>query len=116
MKISPRFSADNAHRFSFVKAPEVDAPEAQRDPAVAERVAGMLAEIAADGIEAVRRYATELDGADVVELTGEELAATGDRLDPALRAAIELGAERTQQFARLQRDHLTDFEAELLPA
>ena len=38
MKLSPRFTAENGHRFSFVKAPEVDAPEAQRDPAVAERV------------------------------------------------------------------------------
>ena len=88
MKLSPRFTAENGHRFSFVKAPEVDAPEAQRDPAVAERVAGMLEEIARDGIDAVRRYARELDGADVVELSAEELAATGERLTPELRAAI----------------------------
>ncbi|WP_420369477.1 histidinol dehydrogenase [Curtobacterium sp. L1-20] len=115
MKLSPRFTAENGHRFSFVKSPEVDAPEAQRDPAVAERVAGMLEEIARDGIDAVRRYARDLDGADVVELSAEELAATGDRLTPELRAAIELGAARTQQFARLQREHLTDFEAELVP-
>lgn len=115
MKLSPRFAAENGHRYSFVKAPDVDAPEAQRDPAVAERVAGMLEEIARDGIDAVRRYARELDRADVVELTADELAATGERLTPELRAAIELGAARTQQFARLQREHLTDFEAELVP-
>ena len=69
MKLSPRFTADNADRFSFLKAPAVDAPEAQRDPAVAERVAGMLAEIQRDGFEAVQRFARELDHADVVELT-----------------------------------------------
>jgi sulfopropanediol 3-dehydrogenase len=115
MKLSPRFVADNADRFSFLKAPAVDAPEAQRDPAVAERVAGMLAEIQRDGFEAVQRYARELDHAEVVELSAEELAATGDRLTPELRAAIELGAARTQQFARLQRDHLVDFSAELVP-
>lgn len=115
MKLSPRFVADNADRFSFLKAPAVDAPEAQRDPAVAERVAGMLAEIQRDGFEAVQRYARELDHAEVVELSAAELAATGDRLTPELRAAIELGAARTQQFARLQREHLVDFSAELVP-
>jgi len=115
VKLSPRFAANNAGRFSFLKAPAVDAPEAQRDPRVAERVAGMLADIAAGGLDAVARFARELDGTDVFELDAQELAATGDRLDPALRAAIELGAERTQQFARLQREHLTDFTAELLP-
>jgi len=115
VKLSPRFVADNAGRFSFLKAPAVDAPEAQRDPRVAERVAGMLADIAAGGRDAVARFARELDRADVFELDAQELAATGDRLDPELRAAIELGAERTQQFARLQREHLTDFTEELVP-
>ena len=115
MKLSPRFVADNADLYSFVKAPGVDVPEAQLDPAVADRVRGMLDEIERDGVDAVRRFALQLDHADVVELTADELAATGDRLDPALRAAIELGAERTQQFARLQREHLSDFSAELLP-
>lgn len=114
MKLGSRFAVDNAHRFRHLKAP-TDAPEAQRDPAVAERVSDMLTAIERDGVDAVRRLARDLDGADVREMHRRELAATADRLDPALRRAIELGAERTGAFARLQREHLTDFTAELVP-
>lgn len=114
VKLDARFAADNADRFRYLKRP-ADAPEAQRDPAVAERVSAMLAQIQRDGIDAVRRYARELDGADVVEMTSSDIAATGEQLPQSLRSAIELGAERTQAFARLQREHLTDFTAQLVP-
>jgi sulfopropanediol 3-dehydrogenase len=114
VKLDARFAADNAHRFRYLKRP-TDNPDAQRDPAVAERVSAMLGEIERDGLDAVRRFARQLDGTDVVEMDARDIAATGDRLDDALRAAIALGAERTQAFARLQREHLTDFTAELVP-
>ena len=47
--------------------------------------------------------------------TPSTIAASGDALDPALRAALELGAERTQKFATEARNHLSDFETELAP-
>ncbi len=100
-----------------LKAPQLQGPPAQRDPAVIARVTEMLQEISAGGLDAVLRFAAELDhwtGGDV-ELDGATIAASGDALDPALRAALELGAERTQKFATESRNHLSDFETELAP-
>jgi sulfopropanediol 3-dehydrogenase len=103
--------------FHHLKTPLIDAPAAQRDPAVIETVTAMLADIRERGLDAVLDYARKLDnsqGADI-ELTAEQIASSGDRLAPDLRAAIELGAERTQAFARASREHLTDFETEFVP-
>lgn len=103
--------------FHHLKTPLIDAPAAQRDPAVIETVTNMLADIRERGLDAVLDYARKLDnyqGTDI-ELTAEQIASSGDRLDPELRAAIELGAARTQAFAKESRAHLSDFETELVP-
>ncbi|WP_309103329.1 histidinol dehydrogenase [Microbacterium sp.] len=103
--------------FHHLKTPVVDAPAAQRDPAVIETVTAMLGDIQSRGIDAVLDYARKLDryeGGDI-ELTADRIATSGERLSPELRKAIELGAERTQAFAREQRAHLSDFETELVP-
>lgn len=103
--------------FHHLKTPLIDAPAAQRDPAVIETVTNMLADIRERGLDAVLDYARTLDnyqGTDI-ELTPEQIATSGDRLDPDLRAAIELGAARTQAFAKESRAHLSDFETELVP-
>jgi sulfopropanediol 3-dehydrogenase len=117
MQLSSRFASANADRFRFVKAPGVTAPPAQRDPAVVETVSRMLADIERNGIDAIRRYARDLDHQEdgAVELDARTIATSGDRLTPELRAAIELGSARTKEFAGLQRAHLTDFEAEIAP-
>lgn len=117
MKLSPRFVAQHDTRYTALKSPGVDAPEAQRDPRVAETVTAMLLDIEKNGIDAVRRYARELDRyeSDTFELDASELAASGTRIAPELREAIDLGSARTKQFASLQREHLTDFEAEIAP-
>jgi sulfopropanediol 3-dehydrogenase len=77
----------------------------------------MLSVIESQGLDAVRIYAEKLDGFTGLdlELDQKRIAASAHRLDPALRKAIELGAERTAQFARAQREQLHDFETELLP-
>lgn len=117
MKLSPRFLAQHGERITHLKAPGVDAPEAQRDPRVGETVSAMLLDIETNGLDAIRRYAKKLDNSERVdfELDSSELAAIGDRVAPDLREAIELGSARTKQFAALQREHLTDFEAEIVP-
>ncbi|WP_404790914.1 histidinol dehydrogenase [Streptomyces tendae] len=117
MKLSPRFTSAYADRFTLIKAPEVDAPPAQRDPEVIETVSRMLSDIERHGMDAVRRYASTLDNQSdgAVELAAADVATSGDRLPKELREAIELGAERTQRFAGLQRAHLTDFEEEIAP-
>lgn len=117
MLYTPEILRGLAGRFHFIKTPDVDAPAAQRDPQVIQKVSEMLSDIERNGLDAVRRYAAELDGWEGAEfeLDAQTIRTSGDRLDPELRAAIELGSERTQAFAREQRDRLTDFEVELAP-
>lgn len=117
MKLSARFVSENASRYEELKSPAVDAPEAQRDPQVAATVSTMLLDIEKRGLDAVRDYALRLDhdSHQHFELEPIQLAAAGDSLSADLRSAIELGSQRTRQFAQLQRDHLVDFEAEIIP-
>ncbi|BCL33069.1 histidinol dehydrogenase [Streptomyces aurantiacus] len=117
MKLSSRFTDAFADRFTLLKAPGVDAPPAQRDPEVIETVSRMLSDIERHGLDAVRGFARSLDGQSdgAIELGAAEIAGSGERLPKDLREAIELGAERTQRFAALQRAHLTDFEEEIAP-
>jgi sulfopropanediol 3-dehydrogenase len=104
-----------AGSYSFLKTPAVDAPAAQRDPKVVETVSAMLSDIERRGMDAVVEYAKRLDRQErPIELSAAEIAGSGSRLAPELRAAIELGAERTQAFARATREHLTDFETEIV--
>jgi sulfopropanediol 3-dehydrogenase len=104
-------------RHETVKAPALAGPAAQRDPAVAATVSRMLLDIESRGLDAVRDYARDLDRWDGrgFELTPTAIRSSGDRLPPELREAIDLGAERTQAFARAQRERLVDFETEPLP-
>ncbi|MEU5700009.1 histidinol dehydrogenase [Streptomyces aurantiacus] len=117
MKLSSRITDAFADRFTLLKAPGVDAPPAQRDPEVIETVSRMLSDIERHGLDAVRGFARSLDGQSdgAIELGAAEIAGSGERLPKDLREAIELGAERTQRFAALQRAHLTDFEEEIAP-
>ncbi|MFF0345184.1 histidinol dehydrogenase [Kribbella sp. NPDC004875] len=118
MRHSPAVLAALKGRFDLVKTGERShQPAAQRDPAVIATVSEMLSTIERDGMDAVLRYALELDRFEggSVELDADTIRASGDRLDPALREAIELGADRTAVFARAQREKLQDFETELAP-
>jgi sulfopropanediol 3-dehydrogenase len=91
---------------------------AQAAPEVSETVSAMLSEIERDGLPAVRRYAERLDGwtgGEDFEITTEQVSALTQDLPADLRAALDAGAERTRRFAEMQRAHLTDFEAEVIP-
>lgn len=88
MQFTPAVLSALAGRFSPVKVPAVQTPPAQRDPAVAARVSGMLADIEEGGLDAVLRYAAELDGYDgsdgsAVELDADTIARSGERLPPS---------------------------------
>ncbi|MDR6687734.1 sulfopropanediol 3-dehydrogenase [Arthrobacter sp. 1088] len=117
MLFTPAVLKNLTGSFHHLKIPLVNAPAAQRDPAVIDTVSTMLREIEAGGMDAVLRYAKDLDRWDgaPIELPAAQIASSGDRLPAELREAIELGAERTQAFARVQRKHLVDFETELVP-
>ncbi len=117
MRFAPALLRELGSSYRPLKKPAHEGPAAQRDPAVMQRVSEMLAAIERDGMDAVLRYASELDGwsGAEVELDAAAIRRSGDRLAPDHRAALELGAERTGAFARAQRAHLTDFETELAP-
>ncbi len=117
MRFTPAVLDTLDGRFVQVKTPARSGPAAQRDPKVMATVSEMLSTIERDGLDAILRYARQLDGftGTELELDTTAIATSGDRLDPALREAIELGAQRTKAFAQQQRAHLTDFETELAP-
>jgi len=117
MYFSPALLQRYDGSYQVLKKPLVDAPPAQREPAVIDTVSTMLLEIQKRGMDAVLDYARQLDrwqGGDV-ELGAQQVASSGSRLPQDLREAIELGAQRTQAFAAEQRKHLTGFEVELQP-
>ena len=102
--------------FEVLKSPDGGGAPAQRDPKVIETVSTMLSTIEKRGMAAVREYSQALDGyAGDVEISSDVLARCGDELAPDLRAAIELGAERTRAFAVASRGRLSDYECELEP-
>ena len=105
-----------ADRYRYVKEPP-SIGEVQRDPAVATRVSEMLSTIQKGGLDAVMKYARDLDGwsGDDFEMSRVELEKLASDLSADLRAAMDLGRDRTAAFARLQREHLVDFSAELAP-
>jgi sulfopropanediol 3-dehydrogenase len=117
MRYSKRLLESLSGSYQHLKTPGVDAPAAQRDPAVIETVSSMLLDIDRRGIDAVRDYAKKLDRQDRTdfELDAATIAASGSRLPADLREAIELGSERTRAFARAQRAKLVDLEIELVP-
>ncbi|NYI91619.1 sulfopropanediol 3-dehydrogenase [Amycolatopsis endophytica] len=116
MQITPA-EADHLGPLTWIKKPAVDGPPAQRHPQVVERVSEILADVERHGLDAVRRYARELDGwTGELEISAAELARSGDALPEDVRSSLETGCDRTRRFALAQREHLVDFEIELAPS
>ncbi|MDQ6606224.1 MAG: histidinol dehydrogenase [Actinomycetota bacterium] len=87
------------------------------DPAVSERVSEMLLRIERDGADAVRAYSRELDNWDPpsFEVGPDQVRAASAVLPAALKDSIAFAQSQIANFARRQRETLTDFEAETLP-
>lgn len=117
MQLSEPVLADLSGKYKFLKSPLEYGPPAQRDPKVIETVSEMLKTIETGGLDAVLAYAAKLDHptGGVVELSPSGIKAAGERLTPELREALEIGADRTRQFAQVTRSHLVDFETEIVP-
>ncbi|MBQ6644638.1 MAG: histidinol dehydrogenase, partial [Saccharopolyspora sp.] len=62
MRFAPSLLRELGSSYRPLKTPAHEGPAAQRDPAVMQRVSEMLAAIERDGMDAVLRYASELDG------------------------------------------------------
>lgn len=104
-------------RVLIIKESDVPDQSAQSDPEVTATVSRMLAEIERDGMDAVRRYARELDGddSDSFVIGASEMEAAEAELPEELRDALRAGSQRTKSFASMQRSRLTDFEDEVVP-
>lgn len=78
------------------------------DTATRNRVAEVLADVAARGDAAVRHWTRTFDGVDLPptswELPREEWEAAIDRIDVELREALEMAVTRVREYHRRQRD------------
>lgn len=117
MQFSRSILTELTGSYRVLKAAAIDAPPAQRNPVIAERVSQMLSAVETGGMDAVLRFARELDGwtESDVELDRQGLMRSGANLSDEMRSALELGSERTKSFAAAQRAHLVDFETESVP-
>lgn len=91
-------------------------PTQKIDTATAETVRRMLDDIKANGEDAVRRYARELDGYTGEIVLGEaDFAQAEKALSEGVKEDIRFARDRVQDFARRQRDSMQEFKTELLP-
>ena len=67
---------------------------------VGDIVTQIIADVAANGDAALRRYAKKFDGADLtsIEVSREELDAAMEAVDPALLRVLRLAAENIREF------------------
>jgi sulfopropanediol 3-dehydrogenase len=90
-------------------------PQATIDAATGETVQRMLAEIKAEGREAVARYARDLDGyKGKILLEEADIAEATKAVPQTVRDDIAFAHQRVRDFAQRQRDSLAEFEVELM--
>jgi sulfopropanediol 3-dehydrogenase len=90
-------------------------PQATIDAATGETVQRMLAEIKAEGREAVERYARDLDGyKGKILLEAADIAAAIKAVPQTVRDDIAFAHQRVRDFAQRQRDSLGEFEVALM--
>jgi sulfopropanediol 3-dehydrogenase len=84
---------------------------------VEETVRRMLAEIAGERDEAVRRYARQLDKWEKAEfrVSEDEIRRTARELPETFKEDFAFCHRQVTEFARRQRDSLSEFEVELQP-
>jgi sulfopropanediol 3-dehydrogenase len=84
---------------------------------IRDTVSRILLDVEKEGIAAVRRYSEELDGwnPESFVVSEEEIRRAENALDEELKGHIEFAKEQVQNFARLQKETLVDFEKETLP-
>ena len=93
-----------------------DPPLEKIDNATTATVQEMLAAIAKDGEDAVRRYARDLDGWTGDIVLGEDALLRAERsLSNGIKDDIRYARDRVCQFAQRQRDSLHEFTTELRP-
>jgi histidinol dehydrogenase/sulfopropanediol 3-dehydrogenase len=102
-------------RTAYVKTPARDQIADSGD--VTGLVAKIIADVRAQGDEAVRRYSREFDKADLdrFEVTADERQAAVDEMDKQTRADTEFAIENVRRFAEAQLGTILPLEVEPLP-
>ena len=91
-------------------------PEGVHDPALSERVRGLLADIADGGEERVRDLAREFDGwGGPIVVDRATIDAARDATPSGVIADIEAAHRNIREFAIAQRDSMRPFEVEVAP-
>jgi sulfopropanediol 3-dehydrogenase len=84
---------------------------------IRDTVSEILSAVQKEGIVAVRRYSERLDGwnPESFVVSDEEVRRAEGSVDDELKGHIRFAQEQVENFARLQRETLVDFEKETLP-
>ncbi|HET6732303.1 histidinol dehydrogenase [Mycobacterium sp.] len=96
-----------------------DGPTARRssDPEVFDIVSSVIADVRADGDDAVRRYSQKFDqwSPQSFRLSDEEIAEIVASVPDTVLDDLRFAQTQVRNFARAQRDSIRDFEMETLP-
>jgi sulfopropanediol 3-dehydrogenase len=84
---------------------------------VRDAVSEILSAVEKEGIAAVRRYSEQLDdwNPESFVVSEEEIKRAEESVDDELKEHIRFAQEQVENFARLQKETLVDFERETLP-
>ena len=84
---------------------------------VRDAVSEILSAVEKEGIAAVRRYSERLDdwNPESFVVSEEEIRRAEESIDDELKGHIKFAQKQVENFARLQRETLVDFERETLP-
>lgn len=84
---------------------------------VRDAVSDILLAVEKEGIAAVRRYSEQLDdwNPESFVVSEEEIKRAEESVDDELKGHIQFAQEQIENFARLQKETLVDFERETLP-
>jgi sulfopropanediol 3-dehydrogenase len=84
---------------------------------IRDTVSEILSAVEKEGIAAVRRYSERLDGwnPESFVVSEEEIRRAEESVDDELKEHIRFAQEQVENFARLQKETLVDFEKETLP-
>ncbi len=84
---------------------------------IRDTVSEILSAVQKEGIAAVRRYSERLDGwnPESFVVSDEKIRQAEESVDDELKEHILFAQEQVENFARLQKETLVDFERETLP-
>lgn len=100
-----------------IKEAKTTASASTSSPAVVETVSDVIADIRANGDDAVRKYSERFDNwsPSSFKLSEDEIQRIIKEVPPTALEDIKFAQKQISHFAQLQRDSIKDFEVETLP-